>query len=197
MPRFNILLAGVGGQGLLTLGALIGNAAIEKGMDVTIAETHGLSQRGGSLVVHVRLGEGASPLIPKGGADVIIGLEALETGRYMVFANRDTRVFMNEFLWPPPLAKAPRLNDLIKEISKRAKLYTINANELALQETGLVVTANTIMLGFAIAVDEKLSELIDIKTVDKVIEKTFRGKAKELNKKALWRGYREGQARVR
>ncbi|MEM4476465.1 MAG: 2-oxoacid:acceptor oxidoreductase family protein, partial [Desulfurococcaceae archaeon] len=90
LKRFNILIAGVGGQGLLTLGELIGSAAIESGVDVTIAEVHGLSQRGGSVVVHVRLGPGSSPVIPRGAADLLIGLEAIETARYIDYANKES-----------------------------------------------------------------------------------------------------------
>ena len=193
MPRYNVLLVGVGGQGLLTLGAIIGAAAIEKGIDVTIAETHGMSQRGGSLVVHVRLGEGASPLIPRGAADLIIGMEALETARNIVFANNNTLVVMNNFLWPPPLSKYPSLEDIVNEIRRRTKLYIVNAMELAKEETGLVVTANTLALGYALAVDKGLQRYIDIYAVEKGMEKIFHGKALELNKKVLWRGYREGK----
>ncbi len=192
MPRYNVLLVGVGGQGLLTLGALIGAAAIEKGVEVTIAETHGMSQRGGSLVVHVRLGEGASPLIPRGAADLLIGMEALETARNIVFAHKDTLVLMNNFLWPPPLAKYPPLEVLVEELKKRAKLLIVDAMKYAKEETGLVVTANTLMLGYAIAVDKGLSSLIDIESVEKAMEKIFRGRALELNKKVLRRGYNEG-----
>ncbi len=193
MTRYNVLLVGVGGQGLLTLGAVIGAAAIEKGVDVTIAETHGMSQRGGSLVVHVRLGKGASPLIPKGAANLIVGMEALETARNIVFANRETLVIMNNFLWPPPLSKYPSLADLINEIRKRAKLYIVDAMEMAKEETGLVVTANTLVLGYALAIDKELQKYIDIEAVERGMEKIFHGRALELNKKVLWRGYREGE----
>ncbi|WFO75312.1 indolepyruvate oxidoreductase subunit beta [Desulfurococcaceae archaeon MEX13E-LK6-19] len=188
MPRYNILLAGVGGQGLLTLGSIIGNAAIEEGIDATIAETHGLSQRGGSLVVHVRLGDGSSPLIPHGGANLIIGLEALETLRYLNYANKDTKIVMNEFLWPPPLSKTPKLEDIIKAISSSARLYVVNANEEAKKVTGLIVTANTLILGFAYMIDKDLQSLLSEKSLEKGLERVFRGKALELNRKALKAG---------
>ncbi len=192
MSRYNILLAGVGGQGLLTLGTIIGNAAILSDVNVTIAETHGLSQRGGSLVVHIRLGEGESPLIPKGAAHLIIGLEALETARYVEYANKDSTIIMNEFLWPPPLSKAPSIKDIIENIKKNAKLYVVDANSIALKETGLIVTANTVILGYALAVEPELKKIIDVNVVEKALEKVFKGKALELNKKALRKGYEEG-----
>ncbi len=192
MSRYNILLAGVGGQGLLTLGTIIGNAAILSDVNVTIAETHGLSQRGGSLVVHIRLGEGESPLIPKGAAHLIIGLEALETARYVEYANKDSTIIMNEFLWPPPLSKTPSIKDIIENIKKNAKLYVVDANSIALKETGLIVTANTVILGYALAVEPELKKIIDVNVVEKALEKVFKGKALELNKKALRKGYEEG-----
>ncbi len=192
MGRYNILLAGVGGQGLLTLGTIIGNAAILSGVNVTIAETHGLSQRGGSLVVHIRLGEGESPLIPKGAAHLIIGLEALETARYIEYANKNSTIIMNEFLWPPPLSKTPSIKDIIENIRKNAKLYVVDANSIALKETGLIVTANTVILGYALAVEPELKKIIDVNAVEKALEKVFKGKALELNKKALYKGYEEG-----
>jgi len=190
MTRYNVLLVGVGGQGLLTLGSIIGNAAIENNVHVTIAETHGLSQRGGSLIVHVRLGEGSSPLIPRGATDLIIGLEALETARYIEYARENALVVMNEFLWPPPLAKTPSLNTIVDEVGKRARLYVINANKEAEKATGLVVTANTLILGYAIGVDKDFAKLLGgVDVVKKALVRVFRGKALELNKKALRRGY--------
>ncbi len=197
MSRYNILLTGVGGQGLLTLGAVIGAAAIENCVDVTVAETHGMSQRGGSLVVHVRLGEGASPLIPRGAANLILGMEAIETARNIVYANKDTLIVMNNFLWPPPLSKYPSLEDLINEISRRARLYLVDAYGLAKEETGLIVTGNMLLLGYALAVDDGLRNYIDIEAVERGMEKIFHGKALELNRRVLWRGYREGEKSIR
>lgn len=189
MKRYNILLAGVGGQGLLTLGTIIGNAAIEEGVDVTIAETHGLSQRGGSLVVHVRLGESMSPLIPRGATNLMIGLEALETIRYIGYANKDTKVVMNKFLWPPPLSKTPKLSDIINALSSTiSRLYVVDANEEAKKATGLIVTANTLILGYAYSIDEDLHSLISLRSIEKGLERVFKEKALELNKKALKTG---------
>ncbi len=193
MKRYNILLAGVGGQGLLTLGSIIGNAAIVKGLNVTIAETHGMSQRGGSLVVHIRIGNGESPLIPHGATHLLIGMEAIETARYMPFCSRETVVVMNKFLWPPPLAETPDLETLVREVGGRVdELYVVDANSIAIEETGLVVTANTVALGYALAVTSSLRELLGIEVVDKALERVFTGRALELNRKALWRGYRTG-----
>ena len=191
--RYNIVLAGVGGQGLLTLGRVLGNAAILAGEDVTIAETHGLSQRGGSLIVQVRIGKGESPMIPKGAADLLIGLEALETARQITYANQSTRIVMNKFLWPPPLADYPDIDNIVNEIrSRNIKLYVVDANKISEEIVGTIISANMAILGYAYAVDEGLQEKINYEHLEKALEKVFKGKVLELNKKVLRRGYEEG-----
>jgi indolepyruvate ferredoxin oxidoreductase beta subunit len=193
MRRYNIVLAGVGGQGLLTLGRVLGNAAIAAGIDATIAETHGLSQRGGSLIVQVRLGEGESPMIPRGAADLIIGLEALETARRIIYANKDTRIVMNKFIWPPPLEIYPDIEQIIEKIRERGlKLYIIDANRVSEEITGTIISANMAMLGYAYAVDHGLREWLSYNDLEKGLERVFRGKVLELNKKVLRRAYEIG-----
>ncbi len=191
--RYNIVLVGVGGQGLLTVGRIIGNAAIAEGVEVTIAETHGLSQRGGSLMVQIRLGPGSSPMVPVGAADLLMGLEALETARYISYANKETRVVMNKFLWPPPLTKTPSLENIIDVISSRLKLYVVDANTIAEKETGMVLTANTVLLGAAYAIDRGLRERLSRESIEEGLKKVFRGRILELNTKAFYAGYREGE----
>ena len=75
---YNILLAGVGGQGLMLLTAVLGEASVDAGLDVVTQEQHGLAQRSGSISAHVRIGEAYSPMIPYGMADMIIAMEAFE-----------------------------------------------------------------------------------------------------------------------
>ena len=78
----SIVIVGVGGQGALTLARWIGEAALAEGYDVRIAEIHGMSQRGGSVEVHVRLGrEVSAPIVEEAGADLVIALEAVEALR--------------------------------------------------------------------------------------------------------------------
>ncbi len=190
--RYNIVLVGVGGQGLLTVGRIIGNAAIAEGIEATIAETHGLSQRGGSLMVQIRLGPGSSPMVPVGAADLLMGLEALETARYIYYANPSTRVVMNRFLWPPPLTKTPSLENIIEVISKHLKLYVVDANGIAERETGMVLAANTALLGAAYAIDKGLRERISRGSMEEGMKRVFRGRILELNIKAFNAGYEEG-----
>ncbi|MEM0331318.1 MAG: 2-oxoacid:acceptor oxidoreductase family protein, partial [Archaeoglobaceae archaeon] len=80
--ELNILVVGVGGQGALTTAHLIARSAMKAGLNVLVAETHGMAQRGGSVEVHVRIGDVHSPLIPDCGADIVLALEPSEALRY-------------------------------------------------------------------------------------------------------------------
>ena len=93
----NILIAGVGGQGALLAAKVIGSVVMAKGFDVKVSEIHGMSQRGGSVETYVRYSKHpiCSPIIDKGDADIILGLEALETLRAIGFLKKDGRVVMN------------------------------------------------------------------------------------------------------
>src|SRR5512136_2187312 len=88
----NIYLVGVGGQGIITASKIIGDAAILSGKEVLLSETHGMAQRGGSVVCTARIGEVSSSLIPDGGADVIVSFELLETLRALIKASERTVV---------------------------------------------------------------------------------------------------------
>ncbi len=193
MPRYNIFIAGVGGQGLLTLGRILGNAAIVAGKDVTVAEVHGLSQRGGTLNVQVRIGEGEAPQIPRGAVDLFIALEALEAVRYSNYLGKDTRIALNEFIWPPPLVKYPSLETIIEKFKASGlKLYILNANELSKRLIGSIISANVAMLGFSYAVDKGLQNILSYEDLEKGMERVFRGKVLELNKKVLREAYNKG-----
>src|SRR4030066_1123786 len=88
----DIYLVGVGGQGIITASRIIGDAAISAGKNVLLSETHGMAQRGGSVVCTARIGDVYSPLIPDGQADLILSFELLETLRALCKANEDTMV---------------------------------------------------------------------------------------------------------
>lgn len=193
LKKYNIAIVGVGGQGLLTLGAIIGEACSRVGLDVAVAEVHGMSQRGGSVIVHVRIGNEPSPIIPLGGADHIISLELLEATRYLPYANRDTVISINDFLWSPPLSNYPNRASLIKAIGGRVqRVYLVNANEISTRIIGSPISANIAILGFSLGVDERLSDVITVDHVEEALGEMFHGKALEYNKQILRIGYEEG-----
>ena len=99
--NFNIIITGVGGQGIVTLLQVIDEAAFIEGYDVKSSELHGLSQRGGSVEAHIRFGKKVfSPMVSDGGADLIIALEALEGLRESVKAGKQTKILINEYFLP-------------------------------------------------------------------------------------------------
>ncbi|QOR94243.1 indolepyruvate oxidoreductase subunit beta [Thermosphaera chiliense] len=195
--RFNLVLTGVGGQGLITLGRLIGEACIRAGLNVTVAEVHGMSQRGGSVIVHVRIGEGDSPVIPVGGAHHIIAMEVLEAGRSVRYANKDTVMVVNDLILPPPLAKYPGKKDVIEALkSKLGRVYLYDAEGVSKRIMGTPISSNIALLGFSLGVNPALEDLIGKTDVEKAIEAIFKGKALELNMKVFEEAFKEGKASV-
>src|SRR5680860_854431 len=89
--KTNIILAGVGGQGILTIAAVLDTAALESGLNLKQSEVHGMSQRGGAVQSHVRISDTEihSDLIPQGKADIIISVEPMEALRYLPFLKKD------------------------------------------------------------------------------------------------------------
>uniref|UniRef100_A0A7C4NLP8 Pyruvate ferredoxin oxidoreductase n=1 Tax=Staphylothermus marinus TaxID=2280 RepID=A0A7C4NLP8_STAMA len=197
LTRYNVFIAGVGGQGLLTLGRLLGYAAIEAGYDVTVAEVHGLSQRGGTLNVHVRIGSGEAPVIPTGGSNLFIALEALEAIRYSKFIGKDTTVVINDFLWPPPLSKYPSMEEILNKLRVlNNKVYVVDANAISKKIIGNIISSNIAIMGFSYAVDHGLKNRVKYECIERALEKIFRGKALELNKMVLREGFEEGLKRL-
>jgi indolepyruvate ferredoxin oxidoreductase beta subunit len=121
LQQFNIVVKGVGGQGLITLLQVIAEAAAFEGYDVKTSELHGLSQRGGSVDVHIRFGQKIySPLVAQGKADLILGLEAQEALRGAYFAGPQTKFLVNNQIIPIPMQKTMTENeitDILKKIS--------------------------------------------------------------------------------
>ena len=103
MDEYNILVAGVGGQGVIFLSEVLGEAALAEEFNVRVAEIHGMAQRGGSVTCHVRIGDEVhSPTVLEGCANLIIGFEPLEVLRLLKYANRETRVVLNKTPIVPP-----------------------------------------------------------------------------------------------
>lgn len=102
MKKYDLLIAGVGGQGIILTGKILGQLALDCGLYIKMAETHGMAQRGGSVVTHVRLGaEVFSPLIPFGAADYLLSFEPLETVRWISYLRRGGTVIYYKGSIPP------------------------------------------------------------------------------------------------
>lgn len=126
IKQFNIVIVGTGGQGLITLLQVIAEAAMAEGYDFKTSELHGLSQRGGSVEVHVRFGDKIhSPIVPLAKADLVLVLEAQEALRAIKFANAKSIFLINQHIIPIPLQKSMAVEEimsLIKKTSKDARL---------------------------------------------------------------------------
>ncbi len=193
----NILICGVGGQGLVLLTSVIGDACAKSGKKVVTGEMYGLSQRSGTVFVHLRIGEDAfSPLIPYGQADILIALEAIEALRYIEFLKKDGIILMNKRILHPPIetskiiaakgTKYVTVEEIVAQLKKwTPNIAVIDALKLA-KESGNVNTENTIFLGCLSALEvfpteeshirESISEAVPQKTVEQNLKAFDLGK---------------------
>jgi indolepyruvate ferredoxin oxidoreductase beta subunit len=147
----NMLLAGVGGQGILLASEIICNVMIRAGYDVKKSEVHGMAQRGGSVTSHVRYGKKVfSPIARKGDIDILLSFEKLETLRYLDYLKSNGMVIINDAeLYPPSvnLGDATYPENIPETVRKYFEIVKIvNASDIAVR-AGNIRTANTAMLG--------------------------------------------------
>ncbi len=151
MAKIDILIAGVGGQGTILTGRIIASLALAEGLDVKTAETHGMAQRGGSVITHVRIGEKVySPLVPRGDGDILLSFEKLEALRWLPFLSPGGTVIVNnQQLDPLPVltGKTPYPEGILEEIkSKVGRLVAVDALSLEPVKQN-PRTVNTFLLG--------------------------------------------------
>jgi len=147
--KYDIMLAGVGGQGVLSLAALIGRAAVAEGLHVKQSEVHGMAQRGGAVLSHLRLSDQAiaSDLIPLGTADMILSMEPLESLRYVAYLGPGGTVvtaadpFVNIPDYPPK-------EEILAKVRRLPRAVVVEAERLA-REAGEALAKNTVMVGAA------------------------------------------------
>ncbi len=147
----NILFTGVGGQGVLTVANILAKTALTEGLHSLTSEVHGMAQRGGSVVCHVRIGDVHSPLIPDGDADAIVSMEPVEALRAIEKIREDGIVLTDITPVIPQTVSIgrgvyPPLGKIFEEIEKRCRLIQIDALSIA-RKAGNVVTRNIVMLG--------------------------------------------------
>jgi indolepyruvate ferredoxin oxidoreductase beta subunit len=184
---FNILIAGVGGQGVLLTSKIIAEAALLAGLDVKQSEVHGMAQRGGSVLSQVRLGDKVfSPIVSEGEADLLIGFEPLETARYLHFLRDAGSVIYNTRpigTIGVSIGKEEYPADIHATIKKHAgKVHAFDATNVAVQ-VGEKRAVNLVLLGAALRV-LPLPEGI----VDQAITNSVPKKVLEINRKAFLAG---------
>ena len=183
----SIMIVGVGGQGTLLTSRILGGIIQEAGYDVKLSEVHGMAQRGGSVVTFVRYGEKVwEPIVEEGQADVLIAFERLEALRYAHFLKKDGVLVINDWRIDPitvVTGAAQYPEDIIENLSKDYKVYTVNAMEEAIK-LGNSKAFNVIVLGLS-------AKHMEFAKEDwlKVIERTVPPKTVEINEKAFLIGY--------
>lgn len=188
METKNILVVGVGGQGTLLSSRILGNLALSLGYEVKLSEVHGMSQRGGSVVTHVRYGEKVnSPLVEIGKADIILSFEKLEALRWKHFLKEDGLLIVNtQEIDPMPVitGASEYPSDTLEQLNNEVKnVITLDALDIA-KKLGNIRVVNTILLGvLAKNMDVSKEEWIN------VIKSTVPGKTIDINIKAFEEGF--------
>jgi indolepyruvate ferredoxin oxidoreductase beta subunit len=165
MFKQQIVISGVGGQGVLFITRLLAEAALQQEAPVLSSETHGMAQRGGTVISHLKVGTFHSPLIRSGQADVMLALKEDNVLLHRHFLCQQGLIFFNS--------------------SGNSDPYAIDATGIA-QELGNVIAANLVLLGFALA-SGKL--FCDLEAIKRVINSSIQGKRLELSLQALEMGY--------
>ncbi|MFZ5431761.1 MAG: indolepyruvate oxidoreductase subunit beta [Bacteroidota bacterium] len=173
--KIDIILAGVGGQGILSIAAIVGAAAIEKGLYLKQAETHGMSQRGGAVVSNLRIADYpvSSDLIPLGGADVILSVEPMESLRYLPYLTKNGWLVTNSTTFEN-IPDYPDFTEIEKEINKLPHAVLLDADKIA-KELGNPRGSNMVMLGAA----SPFLHFSD-QEMEKAIENIFRRKGQDV-----------------
>ena len=183
----NILLVGVGGQGILLASEILSETFMLAGYDVKKSEIHGMSQRGGSVVSHVRFGkEIFSPIVPEGEGDILFGFEILETYRCLPLLKKGATVIANDLCIPPPAVLSGKEQypaDLAGKISALFPDFLLVDGLRLATEAGNPRSANTVLLG-AVSMRLDISEECWLKALKKMVPP----KAFEENRKAFQAG---------
>jgi indolepyruvate ferredoxin oxidoreductase beta subunit len=186
----NILIVGVGGQGVITVGRLISLAGIMASHNVVMSELHGLAQRGGSVSVNVRLGNIISPIPEAGSVNCVIALEPMEGLRYSPRVGKDA-VFLVNLHPMTPISLSmqekeyPPLSSILNEIKRDHQVIPVDATEIA-HKVGNVRVSNSVLAGALAA-----AEIVNVSRDDFIvaITKMFSSNTKDQNIKAFDSGY--------
>jgi indolepyruvate ferredoxin oxidoreductase beta subunit len=189
--KYDVILAGVGGQGVLSVASIIARAAVSEGLAVRQSEVHGMAQRGGAVLAHLRIADGKIPgdLVPRGGADLIISMEPLESLRYVSWL-KSSGALVTASQPLVNITNYPDIEEIVSTIKRLPVWRLVEAAALA-KEAGLSRAVNTVMVGAS-----SFFLPIKSKSLEKTIAEAFSKKEPaviEANTKA----YLLGQAAVK
>ncbi len=173
--KCDIVLAGVGGQGILSIAAVLGFAALENNLYLKQAETHGMSQRGGAIQSYLRLSDKPvhSDLIPFGKADLILSVEPMESLRYLPYLSSEGYIVSNSIPYNN-IPDYPDIQTILDEIKKQPKAVLIDAEHVA-REAGNVKASNMVMVGAATPFID-----IPVASIEKGIREIFSRKGENI-----------------
>ena len=190
----NIVFSGIGGQGIVVASDIYCEAALLDGLDVAKAEVHGMAQRGGSIVAHVKVGEYVqAPLIETGKADIVLGFEMLEAARVLHMLKRNGTVILNTKYIPPSTSYARSFNftdeKILQLIKDRAhKVYEVDGLGIA-GKLGNILVVNTVLIG-------ALSGIPENPVSKESLEKAIAGRLKEKYVKLNLNAFKIGSEQV-
>ncbi|NNG01327.1 MAG: hypothetical protein HKM93_18190 [Desulfobacteraceae bacterium] len=176
METTNVILCGLGGQGILFMTKIFAHAALGKGFNIIGAETHGMAQRGGSVISHLKIGDPESSLVRAGSADFLVALEENESYRNLPFVASHARIYVNSDSGKFPVAQ-------VKSFLQAHEIaaYAAPASQMA-GELGASLSTNLAMIGFYSAFNEKPFTSGELReTVERISPERFR----ELNLKVF------------
>jgi len=179
MKKCDVLIAGVGGQGILLCSNILGTACIIENVPVKGAEVHGMAQRGGSVEAHVRIGCIYGPMIPRGSADILIAAEPLEGARFSYWLKKGGIAVVNT-AQIPPVGQTYNTEDMSKIIKERAGNMMAHDFTKEAIKLGSIQTLNVLMLGAALKFMPLKKE-----SVAEAVKDTVKKNFVELNTAAL------------
>lgn len=187
MDTKGILIAGVGGQGIIRAGDILCRVIMAEGLDVKKSEVHGMAQRGGCVTSHVRYGTKVySPIAKKRDVDILVSFEKLETLRYLDYLKPDATVIVNtEELYPPSvnIGESSYPSDVVEKITKTFRnIKVVDAKDIAIR-AGNILTVNSVLLG-------TLSACLPfrLETWETVLKSAFPARLVEINLDAFHMG---------
>ena len=194
MSKTSLVLVGVGGQGVLLVAKILGEAAMSSGLDVVQSEIHGMAQRGGNVESMLKIGTGelGSPFVGLGSADIVMAFEPLEAYRALPYIGKGTTVVTSvEKIIPFTVSigreKYPPLEKVLDEVRSTAgEMYTLETYKLA-KEAGDPITSNIVLLGAVTATGKlPLSE----EAIREAMVRNVPSRFRELNERAFDLGYK-------
>lgn len=149
----NLVVVGVGGQGIILVSKIVGDAALRSGLKVMLSEIHGMAQRGGMVISTIRIGDAHSPMIGRGEADMILGFEPIECYRHLGMASKRTTIVTSiNPIYPFSVSSGdesyPDLEELLSNLEDIGKkLVKLDAEKMAVESDLPVIVSNIILLG--------------------------------------------------